>query len=68
MTIFIKRSTLTGLTNSMDIPVSEERVRAWLKSDELIQNAFPELTADQREFLMTGITPEEWNAAFGEEE
>lgn len=68
MTIFIKRSVLTGLTNSMDIPVSEERVRAWLKSDELIQNAFPELTVDQREFLMTGITPEEWNAAFGEEE
>jgi hypothetical protein len=26
----------------------------------------PHLTADQREFLMTGITPAEWQAAFGE--
>ena len=27
---------------------------------ELIQNAMPNLSADEREFLMTGITPEEW--------
>lgn len=33
-----------------------------------IQNAMPELTADEREFLLTGMTPEEWDATFGEEE
>jgi hypothetical protein len=33
----------------------------------LIQNVFPDLNTDQREFLMTGSTPEEWNAVFGEE-
>jgi len=32
---------------------------AW-KGGELIQNAMPNLSADEREFLMTGITPEEW--------
>jgi len=26
------------------------------------------LTPDQREFLMTGITPEEWEAEFGGED
>ena len=30
-----------------------------------IQNAFSMLNADQREFLMTGITPAEWDKAFG---
>lgn len=33
----------------------------------LIQDAFPFLTADEREFMLTGILPEEWDAMFGEE-
>ena len=33
----------------------------------LIQNAFPQLNADEREFLMTGIKPEEWDDITGEE-
>jgi len=28
----------------------------------------PNLNDEQREFLMTGITPDEWNANFGETE
>jgi len=44
----------------MDIPITEERLTKWLESNQLVQNAFPDLNADQREFLMTGITPEEW--------
>jgi hypothetical protein len=32
----------------------------------LIQDAFPWLTPDEREFIKTGITPEEWKAAFGD--
>jgi hypothetical protein len=33
----------------------------------LIQEAMPNLSADDREFIMTGITPEEWNSAFPDE-
>jgi hypothetical protein len=36
---------------------------AW-KGGALAQDAFPQLDADGREFLMTGITPAEWNEAF----
>jgi hypothetical protein len=25
----------------------------------------PELTADEREFIMTGVTPDEWDNEFG---
>jgi hypothetical protein len=35
---------------------------------ELIQKAFPDLSADEREMLMTGITPGEWEYTFGKEE
>ena len=34
----------------------------------LIQDAFPYLTADQRELILTGMTDEMWNDAFGEDE
>ena len=33
-----------------------------------IQNAFPFLNPDQREFLQTGIASEEWEEIFGGEE
>lgn len=32
----------------------------------LIQDAFPFLNADEREFLMTGTPPEVWNKIFDE--
>jgi hypothetical protein len=35
-------------------------------SGALIQVAFPDLTADQREFILTGITKDEWNILFEE--
>jgi hypothetical protein len=42
--------------------VFEESFSKWEKG-ELIQNAFPMLNADEREFLMTGMTASEWRAA-----
>lgn len=39
----------------------------WAKG-ALIQDAFPMLNADEREFIKTGITSEEWEAMFGHEE
>ena len=32
----------------------------------LIQDAFPKMSAEDREFLITGITPTEWNKIFGD--
>ena len=58
-------SRLTGNIAIMDLPVTREQLAAWVNG-ELIQNAMPHLTADQREFMLTGITPAEWQAAFGE--
>lgn len=46
----------------------EVRMHWWREAGMNIQDAFPMLNADQREFLMTGLTPEEWDAIFGEEE
>ena len=59
-----KRSGLSGELNTVWIPNLEpESVDAWLNGEN-IQNALFYLDADQREFVKTGITPEEWNAVF----
>ena len=57
--IIANRSKLTGIVSSMDIAVSEEQLQAW-EAGELIQNVMPDLTHDEREFIMTGITAAEW--------
>ena len=41
---------------------------AWNTYGKLIQNAMPDLTAEQREFLISGTTPDEWAAMFGTED
>jgi hypothetical protein len=60
-----KVSGLTGKTHTREINVTQEQLDNW-NSGTLIQRAMPHLSADDREFLKTGITPEEWEEAFGE--
>jgi hypothetical protein len=57
----------SGITRTFDLDVTEAEILAW-QAGELIQNAMPRLDADEREFLKTGITAEEWEAIFGPEE
>ena len=63
----IRKSPFSGKINSLDLDVTGEQLERWM-AGELIQNAMPHLTPDEREFLMTGITSEEWAEAFGSEE
>ena len=62
-----KTSMISGKTNSMEIDVSFDQYQSWIDG-ELIQVAMPHLSADEREFIKTGITPSEWEENFGEEE
>jgi len=61
-----KKSSFTGVTHTRDINVSQEQLDRW-HNGELIQNVLSHLSTDDREFLMSGITPDEWNNAFGDE-
>jgi hypothetical protein len=61
--LITRTSTLSGHTSSMDIDVTLEMMASWGQG-ELMQNAMPHLSADEREFIMTGITPTEWNEMF----
>lgn len=59
-----KVSILSGKESSMILPLRQGQIELWLESCMLIQDAFPQLSDDAREFLMSGITREEWEAAF----
>ena len=60
-----RTSPVSGITRSLEIPCTEEQMAAY-KDGALIQIAFPDLTADQREFILTGITKDEWDGLFKE--
>ena len=56
-----RTSILTGKTNTISLPVTQEQLDLYENSKELIQNVMPNLTNEQREFVKTGITGQEWN-------
>ena len=62
-----KTSIFSGNTNTMELNVTQEQLTAW-ESGVNIQVAMPQLNAEEREFVKTGMTPTEWDELFGEEE
>jgi len=67
----VRQSQLSGAIRVMEIDITEEqlaRVENRRANQELIQNIVPHLPKDEREFLITGITPEEWEIAFADME
>ena len=52
----------TGEEYQCQVPA--KGLERWL-AGEHIQNAMPSVSADDREFLMSGISPKGWTQAFG---
>ena len=63
--LIAKTSSLTSRTHEMEIDVSEKQITLWMEG-ALIQDVMPNLSPDEREFIMTGITPAEWDEAFAQ--
>lgn len=63
-----RKSIITGQLNLMAIDVDPVKLETWdntpKNSRPLVQEAFPELNAEEREFILSGITPEEWLEIF----
>ena len=65
--IITRTSAYSGITRTRDLPVTEGQLEAYAQG-ALLQNAFPNLTPGDREFIKTGITQAEWVAIYGEDE
>jgi len=58
-----KISGYSNIKHTLELNIDWEDYARWVNG-ELIQKAMPYLTPDEREFLMTGITKEEWDTMF----
>ena len=65
MTTITRKSMISGEINSMELDVTQAQLDRW-QDGELIQDVFPHLSADEREFIKTAITSQEWDSIFGE--
>jgi len=65
--LITRRSILTQIERTLEIPVTRTQLTAWINGT-FIQIAMPNLTANEREFLMTGVVQEEWDEFFIEED
>lgn len=57
--LITRKSVLSGKIHQREIAITKEEYSRW-ESGELIQNVVPHLSVDDREFIITGTTPEEW--------
>lgn len=62
-----RTSIHSGITRTLEINITDEQLMR-IKGDEHIQHVCPHLTADEREFILTGMTAEEWNEVFPDED
>jgi hypothetical protein len=66
--LVFKKSILSGEVSNMVLDVTQEQLDQYAAGNGLIQEVFPNLNYDEREFLMTGITPSEWETTFSEDD
>lgn len=59
-----KTSKMTGKEHTREIAITPDQMARW-KAGAFIQDVCPHLSPDDREFLISGTTPEEWEATFG---
>lgn len=69
--LVFRKSALSGAVHIADLDVTQEQLDEMAKprrQRRLIQDIFPQLSVEEREFIKTGITAEEWDALFRNDE
>ena len=65
--IIERQSIVSGKVYQMELDVTQQQLNDFLNGKlGLAQEAFPHLSIDEREFIISGIHPIEWRELFGE--
>lgn len=63
-----RENLMTGKVNQLEIPnLTPEQYENYMNSDRMIQQELSHLTADEREFILSGLLPGEFEEHFKEE-
>jgi hypothetical protein len=62
-----RKSVISGIQRTKDIPVNPEDMIMWQAGYANIQDLMPYLNDSDREFILSGITSDEWKKIFKEE-
>ena len=63
-----RRSPFTGEVHERTFMITHEQAARYASGTENIQDIFPEMDPADREFILTGITPEEWDTMLPQED
>jgi len=61
-----RTSQMSGEVNTLDLDVTQNQLDLYAEGNTLIQEVFPTVPMEEREFIKTGTTPKEWKEMFGE--
>lgn len=62
--LITRASPISGATHSLEVNCTPEQLAAW-DAGMKIQDAMPNVLPPLREFVKSGITPQEWIESFG---
>ena len=65
MMMVTRKSMMSGEVRTLNLDVTNQQLQRW-RAGELIQNVMPKLTPSEREFIITGVTDEEWQESMRE--
>lgn len=55
-----RKNPFSGLYHCMDLRITFDQLDEYYIKGGIVQNVFHKLPADEREFIMTGLLPEDW--------
>lgn len=71
-TTHTRRCNACGQLHTMLLNTDGDKLEKFIMTPRserpFVQVHFPELNADEREFLISGVTPDEFNELFGDDE
>jgi hypothetical protein len=59
-----KFSMLSGKINTLELNVTKQQLELYEQGGGNAQDIFKDLSPEEREFIITGVTQEEWNEVF----
>jgi len=63
-----RQSMASGKTRTKDLPITPVQYVKYIRGEGHVQDIMPDLPPEDREFLISGVTQEEWEESYGKNE